>query len=1028
MGISEFAVRNSAFTLVVFGLLVAIGWSSFQNIPRTEDPYFPISAFSVIAVYPGADPLEMERQVTEPIEDQLNELDDVKEIVSSSDDGLAVIRVEFPTSVDVEKKYDEINRELDALVLPAGVNRLEVRKVNPGLVNIVQVALVSDEVDWNTLEDAAEDLKDLLERLPGVRESESWAYPDRELRVELDLQRLAELNLRVSTVLAAVEAENTNIPGGPVSAGVRRFNLQTTGNYDSLEEVRDTVLASDGARLVRVRDVAEVRWDHGPEEYTARLDGRRAVFVTANQKDGQNIFVTRKRIDEVLEAYAERLPAGVEMVLAHDQSKNVAERLGRLGTDFAIAIALVSITLLPLGLRAASIVMVSIPLSLAMGLAALYFAGYSLNQLSIAGFIVALGLLVDDSIVVVENIARYLRLGYSRLDAALAATQQISLAVVGCTAALLFAFLPLLALPENAGKFIRSLPLAVVFTVLASLVVALTIIPFLASRILPNQSSEEGNAILRGLMRAIHTVYTPLLTRALAAPRRTTLLAALLVAGSFALLPGLGFSLFPKADTPQFLVQITLPVGSSLQRTDAVLREVEQSLAAEADVKHTISNLGRGNPQIYYNEFQREVAPNFAEVFVQLERFHPTQSPALFERLRSRLDQIPGADIVVKEFENGPPIAAPIEFKVVGPDLGTLRRLAAEMERIIAATTGTRDVFNPQRQTRIDVELAVDSQKAGLLGISPLEMDQAVRLAVAGLAAGEFREADGDSYPVVLRAPLREHAGFDLLDGLHLGTASGAQVPLRQVADLRLTESPSTIERFERERSVMITAYTETGYNTVQLTGQIIDQLDSMNWPDGYTYEVGGEAESAAESFAGFGTAILVAIFGILAVLVLEFGGFKSTLIVATVIPLGIMGGILGLFLSGNTLSFTAMIGFIALTGIEIKNSILLVDFTNQLRARGKPLDEAIAEAGEVRFLPILLTSVTAIGGLLPLAVQGSALYSPLAWVIIGGLVTSTLFGRLVTPVMYKLVPPNVAVQVQGPKEPGPVRPAPVLA
>ncbi|TJY59289.1 efflux RND transporter permease subunit [Sinimarinibacterium sp. CAU 1509] len=1010
MRISEFAVRNVPFMIVVFLLMIAVGVSSWLNIPRTEDPHFPISAFQIVAVYPGADPIEIERQIVEPIEDAMNTLDDVKDMTSTSDDSLGIVRIEFEGDVDVDKKYDEVTRELAAIErsFPDGLADLKVHKINPGNVNIVQIALVSDSASWRTLEDTAEDLKDRIERIPGIRETETWAYPQRELRVELNLSRMAELNLRTPQVLQSIAGRNTNVPGGAVELGARRFNLKTTGSYRSIDEVLDTVIGGTGDALVRVRDVARVEWDHGPLDYTARLDGHRAVWVTANQKTGENIFVTIAAIQQVIGAFKPSLPADVKLVQAFDQSKNVAKRLDRLSADFLIAIVLVSITLLPLGLRAAGIVMVSIPLSLMSGLAALYFTGFSLNQLSIAGFVVALGLLVDDSIVVTENIARHLRLGYGRDQAAILATRQISLAVLGCTATLLFAFLPLLELPGNAGKFIRSLPASVVFTVAASLFVALTIIPFLASRILPREEAAEGNRFLRGLMHLIHTIYSPLLQRALARPKTTVLLSTLAVVASFSLIPIIGVGMFPKADTAQFMIRVTLPNGSSIDATDTILRETEAVLSTHPEVEHVMSNLGRGNPQIYYNVFQKEYAANVADLFVQLKSFQGDATRKLLDRIRSELDTIPGAEIVLKEFENGPPLEAPIAIRIIGPDLGVLRHLAGEVEQLMQATPGTRDVSNPQRRSRIDLALNVDTTKAGLLGVSPLELDQTVRLAVAGLDAGEFRETDGDSYPIVLRAPLSGRASLDALQGLHVGTAGGAQVPLDQLTRVQLTESPTMIYRRDRERAVLLTAYTETGYNTERVTNRVLEQLATLDWPDGYRYVAAGEVESRQDSFAGFGTAILVAVFGILAVLVLEFGSFKSTLIVATVVPLGVMGGILMLMATGGVLSFTAMIGFIALTGIEIKNSILLVDFTNQLRQQGKPLDEAIAEAGEIRFLPILLTSVTAIGGLMPLALQQSALYSPMAWVIIGGLITSTLIGRLVTPVMYKLVPPTL--------------------
>jgi len=1008
MNISDFSVRNPQFTVLIFLLLGALGLNAWREMPRTEDPHFPITAFQVITIYPGADPQEIERQITEPIEDALNRLEEVKEIISTSADSVGVVFIEFEGGVDVDKKFDDINRELATVrgELPAGITRLQVKRINPGYTNIVQLALVSDTVSWHTLGDLAEDLQDRLERLPGVRESEVWAFPQRELRVEADFKRLASLNLRLGQLLNALSGRNTNVPGGPVEYGSRRFNVQTSGNYEDLDQVRDTVLAGDGSRLLRVRDVADVRWDYGPEEYTARFDGHRAVFVTANQKDGRNIFVTRESIETVLTDFEKTLPAEVKLERGFDQSRNVDHRLKRLGADFGIAIVLVMVTLLPLGLRAAGIVMVSIPLSLATGLAALHFAGYSLNQLSIAGFVVALGLLVDDSIVVIENISRYLRMGHPREEAAMLATRQISLAVLGCTATLLFAFLPLMSLPGNAGNFIRSLPLSVIFTVLASLFVALTIIPFLASRVLPRHEHAEGNAVLRGLMHLIHRIYSPWLRRALARPRTTVAIAAVLVVLSLSLVPAIGFSVFPKANTPQFMVEMKLPNGSSLAKTDSLLREVEQLLMKQPEISHVMANLGHGNPKIYYNLFPREFDSSYAELFVQLKRYQRQETNALFERLRKEFDRIPGAQIVLQEFENGPPMDAPIAIRVIGDDLAQIKHLAAEVEQLIAATPGTRDVGNPLRRSRVDLDLGIDTTKAGLLGVAPLELNQAVRAAFAGLEAGEFREADGDTYPIVLRGPLQGRPTFEALQDLHVGTSSGAQVPLAQLTSARLTESPTAIYRYQRQRSVLITAHPQKGYNTEKLTREIIDKLDTYPWPAGYRYKVAGEVESREESFAGFGTAILVTVFGILAILVLEFGSFKSTLIVATVVPLGVMGGLLMLFVTGYNLSFTAMIGFIALTGIEIKNSILLVDFTNQLREDGVPLDEAIARAGEIRFLPILLTSVTAIGGLSPLALQQSTLYSPMAWVLIGGLISSTLVGRLVTPVMYKLLPP----------------------
>jgi multidrug efflux pump subunit AcrB len=1033
MSLWSFAVRRWQFTLVVFALLIATGLWALSAIPRAEDPSLKFPGSLVVVHYPGADPEDVERLVVDPIEDALSELEDIKRLNSTALDGLALIEIEFIYGSDPDRKYDEVVREINVVrpSLPADVFSVEIRQFTPGTVNIVQLALVSETAGWRELAKQAENLEELIETAPGVRRAETWAYPEPEVRVAIDLERLASARVTLGQVIAAVQGENESIPGGAVDVGLRRYNLKTSGSYASLEEIGNTVVAARGESVVRLRDLAEVGWSAEEERYTGRFNGKRAVFVTASMKDNLNVFDVREAIYARLPQFAAGLPDHIRLERGFDQSQNVDRRLSRLQIDFTIAIALVTLTLLPLGLRAAGIVMVSIPLSLAIGLAALYLFGFSLNQLSIAGFVVALGLLVDDSIVVVENIARHVRQGMSRREAAIAATDQIWLAVLGCTVTLLLAFVPLLFLPEGAGDFVRSLPAAVLFTITASFLVSLSIIPFLASRLLrggeprvPRQpwiaaacakvrksvdgSDALADRLLAGLMGGIHRIYGPALRRGLARPRATLAAALGVFALSLLLVPAIGFSLFPTADIPQFRVRIEAPDGASLAETDRALRFVEERLAATGELRWWFSNLGQENPRIYYNVLSRNASANIAEVFAEVEDFEPARTNRMLDGLREEFAGYPGARISVHQFENGPPVAAPIEIRVIGPDIETLRLLAGEVETLIAAVPGTRDVMNAVRLQRTDLDLNIDTEKAALFGVPAVEADRTVRLAVAGLAAGSFREPDGDEYDITLRLPIEGRPTLDLLRSVQVSSAAGDQVPLAQITRPEFTTAAPLIKRYNRERAVTVTAWPATGHATDELTRKVIAGLDAIAWPPGYRWIAAGEVEARSESFAGLGVAMLVAVFGILAVLVLEFGSFRSMLIVFGVVPLGITGALAGLFVTGYTLSFTSLIGMIALVGIEIKNSILLVDFTNQLRAKGIALDDAIAEAGEVRFLPILLTSLTAIGGLMPLAVQGSGLYSPLAIVIIGGLISSTLLARLVTPVMYKLLPPDV--------------------
>lgn len=1006
--IAAFSVRQWQFTLVLFAMLAAMGVSSLLSIPRAEDPSFPIPTVLVVAILPGADTIDLEKQITDPLEDAIDSLDDITKITSRTRDGVAVITVEFDWSADAERKYDQVVREVNAIrpTLPAGLVRLEVKKFNTALTNFMQVALVGDGATALELRKRADDLRDIIDRVPGVWESEIWGEERTEVRVAVDAGRLAELRLPATAVADALKAEGAAVPLGALHAGQRRFTVKTEGDFDTLDDIANTVVRASDGRVVRVRDVAEVTWAADEANHIARFNGQRAVFVTANQKPGQNIFELRKGAYAALDEFERSLPPTIKLERGFDQSENVARRLSTLFRDFAIALGLVLITLIPLGFRASLVVMLAIPLSLAIGVTVLQFTGFTLNQLSIAGFVLSLGLLVDDSIVVTENIARHLRMGKSREQAAIEGTRQIAVAVLGCTATLLLAFLPLMFLPEGSGKFIKSLPVSVLATVAASLFVALTMIPFLAARILSRHEDPEGNKALQLVMGAIHAVYRPVLHRALERPGLTVLIATILFAGSVALVPRIGFSLFPSADIPQFLIEIDLPEGAPLAETDKAVRFVEAQVKQMPDVRFVMANAGHGNPRIYYNITPREDDPTHGAIFVGLTEWKGKQSTLVLDKLRARLAAYPGAQIIVRVFENGPPIEAPIAVRILGPELPVLKELAAKVSSIIEGTPGSRDVVNPLRLDRTDLDLGIDRDKAGVLGVPAGAVDRAVRLSLSGEAVATYRESDGDDYPVTLRLPMEGRHELDVLGDIRVPGAAGA-VPLSAISDPHFITGPARIDRFNRERAVTITAFTATGYNTDRVTRAIGEQLATLGLPPGYRLMTGGEAETRSKSFAGLSGAILVAMFGILAVLILEFRSFATTAVVAGVIPLGIIGGMAALFVTGYTLSFTSVIGFVALIGIEIKNSILLVDFTTQLRRAGTPLKAAIEEAGEVRFLPVLLTSVTAIGGLLPLALGGSGLYSPLAVVIIGGLISSTVLSRLVTPAMYLLLAPK---------------------
>lgn len=1005
MKLIEVAVRRWQITLVFFLAMLALGVAAYISIPRSVDPHFPAPLIGVIVTAPGAEPVEIEAAIARPIEDAIQGLDGVVKVSSRSTDSVAQINAEFDWDSDPEKHYDKVVGEVNAIrsFLPPSIQSIKVERFRTTEAAAIQFALVSDTASYRRLEKYAKDLRERLNGVPGVRSTTVWGIPAPEVRVGIDSGKLAQLGIPVTALTDALRQGSLDIAPGAVHSGDQRLTIQAGSAFQSIEEIADVPIRANDGRVVRVKDIAKVDWNYSEQAHHARFNGHRAVWITLNQKDNYNVLDIRRDAIASANEYRRLLPADVALEVGFDQSLDISNKLKVLGRDFAIALTIVLLTLFPLGWRASVIVMVSVPLSLAIGCAVLAALGFTLNELSIAGFIIALGLLVDDSIVVIENIARRLRNGADRISAAIEGTQQVAVAVIGCTSVLMFAFLPLAFLPEAAGKFTRSLPVAVLGTVAASLVVSLTIIPFLASRLLSGAESEHSSRTLKSIQNAIQRFYSPALNWSLTYPKKAVVLTAMPALACLGLLPFIGLSLFPSAETPYFLIEVNAPPGAAISQTDRAVRFVESTLYKEPEVKSVLANIGRSNPRVYYNTNSYDQRANMGGVLVVLKDWDPVSGPALVSRLRAKFSSYPDAELVVRTFQKGPPVDSPITIKIIGPEIAQLRRIATEVEDVIRKVNGTRDIKNPVAVNYPRLNLNIDPAKAASLGVVPGSAQRAIRIAMEGEVAGRIRDQEGDAYNVVVRFPFDQRHEISSLSGVYVPSNQGV-VPLRAIAEPKLDSALVSIDRERQQRVVYLSSEVATGFLTADVNTAVFDAIKKVKIPEGYRFEAGGEAEQLTKSFGGMGPIITIAIFGILVILVIEFGNFRETIVVASVIPFGIIGGLLALFLTGSSLSYTAVIGFIALVGIEIKNSILLVDFATQLRGDGLSVRQSIETAGEIRFFPVLLTSITAIGGLLPLALSGSGLYGPLAWVIIGGLISSTLMSRIVTPVAYLLL------------------------
>ena len=1012
MRLPKLAIDNHQFTIIVIVALVLSGIISFINMPYSEDPQVSVPGVSVIVVYPGANPTDLEQLIVDPIEEVIDELDDIKIMSSYMNDGLAEVNVEFLSGSDPDEKYSDVVEKVNSVrnKLPDDIASLDTSKWEVSDVNILQAALVSDSASYRELEEEAKKLKKELGKVNGVKRVETWAFPEQEVRVSLDLEKMSRMRISLNQLFDVIQSANMNIPGGNVDIRTEKFSIQTSGSYRSLEDTGNTIIHSTGRQIVYLKDVADIHFDYKDEEHMARFNGTRAVFATASQKESTNIFKVFGDIRLVISEFEQQLPDSMSLHYVFDQSKSVATRMKDFGMNLLQGMILVgAIVLLSLSFRTSIIVMLAIPISITIGIGFIDLSGYGMQQLTIAGLVIALGILVDNAIVVTENTTRFLKMGHKPKDAAVKGTNQIAWAIVSATATTVLAFVPLIMMRDVSGDFIRSMPVTVVYTLTASLFIALTFTPYLSSKFLKIKEDAKQNKIQKFQDYFIESIYRKILDYALSHRELFIITPLIILSVSLVLFRFfVGASYFPKAEKPQFMINIDTPEGTSLDKTDEVAKYVESVLSSKGDIKCYATNVGHGNPRIYYNVGSRTRDASYAQFYIELKDDDLKVMANLLDELRKEFAGYPSASIEVKEFEQGPPIAAPIAIRIIGENLDVLRDISRDVEKIIDSTPGTINIDNPLSTSKNDLYVNINREKSGMLGVQLVDIDRTVRACMAGMTVSQYRDSKGEEYDIVVRLPVDKKLTISDFDKIYLTSMMGVQIPLKQVASIEFKPSAQQIAHHDLGRSVTVTADVLTDdYSTGKVTKEIIAKLDEYDWTVSYRYNVGGEFESSQESFGGMGRAIILAIVGIFAVLVLQFRSFSQPLIVFAAVPFAVIGSIFGLLITGNTFSFTAGVGLTSLVGIVVNNSIILVDYTNQLRREGKELFSAVKEAGETRFRPIIFTTATTIGGLLPLTLRGGTLWAPMGWTIIGGLFVSTILTLVIVPVLYEIFSPN---------------------
>jgi len=1003
MKLPSLAIKNAQFTLTIVALLVLVGIVSYFNMPRSEDPQFDIPITLIEVVYPGASPTDIETLVVDPLEEEFADIDNIKKVESQIKNGGARIEVTFHYGSDPELAFNKVQLAVSSVKpsLPAGVQDLLVLKATPTAVAIVQLALWTEPVNYKQMEFYAKLLEKRLETIESVKKADIWGYPQQVVAVDLNLDLLLHHNVSTTQVMQVLQGRAINITPGFVDANTRRFNVKTSGNFEKIAQLENTIIVSNDDFVIRLKDIAQVSFGSQEPNYLAYFDKKPVIFVTVEQRIDTNIFSLTKAIQQEVALFKKTVPPELKMDVLFEQAQSVETRVNGFFNNLWQGLVLVGIlSLLFLGLREALVVMIAIPLSFLIAIGWLDFAGFGLQQMSIVGLIIALGLLVDNAIVVTESIHREKKNHKSLSQAAAAGASKVGWAISSGTITTMLAFLPMLMLASDTGDFIRSMPVTVVLVLLASLLIALTLTPLLASKFFSTKPSKV-KTLQHYINQFAENIYATWLQKLFKLKMVVITIALVSLLAMLSLFSEVGLSLFPKAEKPMILIDVETPPNSSLNYTNSVMQQMTSFIEMQKLVDKVALNVGNSNPRIYYNEIPKRGVVRYGQVLVVLTEFNPSEMELLVNSLRNEFDNWQQAKITVKEFTQGPVTDQPIAIRLISESLADLERVAKDLASKMAATQGTINIDNPIGVANTELSLEIDYDKAGLSNIDINVLDNTLQSVLTGTYIGRFNDSNGENYPILVR---NKNPDINTLSDVYVTSITGQQIPLMQVVNTQLQKGQSDYFHHQKLRMAKVSADAASGYSVKALTDEFVQYIEQYNLPMGMYYTLGGEEESRQESFAGLTQIMLITAIGIFAVLVLQFKSFLQPLIIFSSIPFAMAGSIIGLYLTGLSFSMMAFIGLISLFGIVVNNAIILIDSTNRNLAEGLTKQQSVLKASSTRFTPILLTTLTTIGGLIPLTLFGGGLWQPLGVVLISGLCVSAISSFLLVPVLTELL------------------------
>ncbi|MFV2073829.1 MAG: efflux RND transporter permease subunit [Thermoanaerobaculales bacterium] len=987
--------RRLVLTIAV--ILSLTGFAAWQTMDRREDPLMPAYWGQVVVPFPGADAEMVERLVLEPLEDALAEVEEVDTVTSNALAEIAVVKIDLnETLSDPDEAWNEV-REAMALArreFPEGVGEPALNsKLNSD--HDAVVLAVTGSADPLELLAAARTLRKTLLQVPQVARVKIIGDPGEQVTVELNDSAARRLGLTAPALAAQLGARTRILPGGTLKLGDRTLRLRPLAEMETVEEIASTPVQLSSGITVPLGEVARVRF--GPREPASqrmRFDGEMAVAVAVVAKEN----ASSARFGEAVRARAEQMAPTLAPLVMHTvafQPARVERRLSQLNQSLLVGILIVAgVVILAMGLRLGLVVASVVPLVTFAALAIFAVSGGVLHQISIAALVIALGMLVDNAIVISENVQWRLDRGAAPRAAAAAAVRELAVPLAGATATTIAAFIPMLLAQSGTADFTRSIPVMIILTLSISYLFAVFVTPILAERVL-----------VPGASRA--TTFTEALGKRLGSlavshSRSILLAAAVLVVGS-ALASGLvRRQFFPSADRNQLVVDVRLPEGAHLDATDDAARTLERALMERDDVLGVASFMGRGVPRFYYNLASIPWSPHLAQLMVTTGT--PDDVEAVIEWLRAESQRfLPGIDVIGHRLEQGPPVGAPIEIRLFGEDPESLHQGVEQVISILRDTAGTADVRHDIGPGEPTLRFHIDDAAAARHGLTRADVAMALFGHTRGLPVGELRSTE-DPVPVVVRTSAGELLPAEGLDGLDVVGSANLPVPLAQVARVEATWRPAAINHRNRQRMATVSSQLAPGATYSEVLVRAQPMIEALELPEGVRLGLGGDAEGSGEANSALLRALPVGVLLLLGVLLAEFNSFRRVGIILITVPLAATGVVPGLLLAGQPFGFMSVLGVFALVGIVVNNAIVLLEVVDQRRRDGASLDEALTDGVLQRIRPILLTTATTVAGLLPLAFSSSTLWPPLAWALISGLLASTVLTLVVVPALYRVL------------------------